>query len=265
LVFKSSNQRKFVDLAYSSIEQVSNFSYTALGWSPSLAIAASLRQRDALARVTVTHPVVCLSPIRVLHQSMGNHFSSTAGPVLQNEITLQVPIQPTILPSIPPLIPASIPLVEPSVSEIRRPRSRQGIIKSVKSAKSARRSPQVESSYARPRVKSAPQKVPALMDKEDAPPLPHPRQRCRAKSSTASSSRSPNSDHRQMSAGEHDDDRTRAPSLTMIRTLEGISQTTGHELSRPASTQFNSPSNAPRKLQVCTSALSPMPSLIYFP
>src|ERR1700677_5330064 len=158
---------------------------------------------------------------------MGNCCSSTADPVPQREITLQVPIQP----SIPPSIPASIPPVEPSVSEIRRPRSRQGSIKSVKSA---RRSPQVESSYARPRVKSAPQKVQAMKDKEEAPPLPHPGQRSRAKSSTASSSRSPNSDHRQTSAGEHDDGRTRVPSLTMIRTLGGISQTTDHELPRSA-------------------------------
>jgi hypothetical protein len=43
-----------------------------------------------------------------------------------------------------------------------------------------------------------------MKDMEDAPPLPHPAgQRSRAKSSTASSSRSPNSDHRQTSTGEH--------------------------------------------------------------
>jgi hypothetical protein len=177
---------------------------------------------------------------------MGNCCCGTADPVPHREITLQVPIPP----SIPASIPASIPPVEPSVSEIRGPRSRQSTTKSVKSA---HRSPQVESSYTRPRVKSAPQKVSAMkvMVIEDAPPLPHPAgQRSRAKSSTASSSRCPNSDHRQTSAGEHDDGRTRVPSLTMIRTLEGISQTTDHELSCPAATQFNSPPGAPRKLPV---------------
>jgi hypothetical protein len=196
---------------------------------------------------------------------MGNCCSSNVDPTPQSERASQVPIQPSIPPSLPASIPAPIPLVETSVSEIRRPRSRQGSIKSVKSAKSARRSPQVDSSYARPRVKSAPQKVPAMMVKEDAPPLPHPAgQRSRAKSSTASSSRSPNSDHRQTSAGEHNGGRDRVPSLTTIRALEGISQTTDNELSRPAATQFNSPPSAPRKLPVCSLALSPTSSLIYF-
>jgi hypothetical protein len=192
---------------------------------------------------------------------MGNCCSSTADPEPKNEIALQVPIQQSIPPSIPASIPASITPVESSVSEIRRTRSRQGSIKSVKSTRSARRSPQVESSYTRPRVKSAPQKVPTMKVMEDAPPLPHPAgQRSRAKSSTASSSRSPNSDHRQTSAGEHNDGRTCEPSLTMIRTLKGNPQTTDHELSRPAATQFNSPPSAPRKLPVCSSTLYPTSS-----
>ena len=157
---------------------------------------------------------VC-APTRGLHQAMGNCCSSTADPVPhpvppQRDLTLQAIPQP----SIPPSIPAPIPSVDPSVSEIRRPRSRPGSIKSVKSE---RRAPQVGSSYEpryeRPRVKSAPQPPQKLqaMKMEEALPLPHPAQRSRAKSSTVSSSRVPNSDHRQTSAGEHEDSQTSVP------------------------------------------------------
>src|SRR6266702_448456 len=60
-------------------------------------------------------------------------------------------------------------------------------------------SPQVGgvSLHERPRVKSAPQKVQPMKDRENLPPLPS--QRSRAKSSVAPSSRSPSSP---MSAGE---------------------------------------------------------------
>ena len=168
---------------------------------------------------------VC-APTRGLHQAMGNCCSSTADPVphpvQQRDLTLQAIPQP----SIPPSIPAPIPSVDPSVSEIRRPRSRPGSIKSVKSARRAPQGgPSYEPRYERPRVKSAPQPPQKLhaIKMEEVPPLPLPVQRSRAKSSTASSSRSPNSDHRQTSAGEHEDSQTRVLYLTMIRKLKGIS------------------------------------------
>ena len=122
--------------------------------------------------------------------------------------------------------------VVPPVAEIPRPSSRQS------GAKPGHESPQSRGvpSSGRPardrgRVQSTPgpQKAPSMKDVE-LPPLPP--QRSRATSSFTPSSRGPISDRRQVSAGECDHGWLRVLSLTMIRVLEGISQTTNHELSR---------------------------------
>ena len=95
-----------------------------------------------------------------------------------------------------------------------------------------------EPSYGRRRTQSNPHKIPPMNDVE-LPPLP--RQRIRAKSSVASpssSSRNPNPDHGQTSAGECDHDRTRGASLTMTRAFEDCSRTNRNEFSPPPAAQL---------------------------
>jgi hypothetical protein len=118
-----------------------------------------------------------------LHHPMGN-CCSNAGPHAE--------VRKPSSPQTPPMAPVASQVVE----VLSRTRSRSSI-------KHARVPPQVGggSSYERSRAKSAPQKPPPR-DVEDAPPLPSLRPR--VKSSVASSSSGPSSDHSQPSAGEHD-------------------------------------------------------------
>src|SRR6266702_6201378 len=111
---------------------------------------------------------------------MGNRFSITTA--IKNLVAKR---ETTLREQSPP--------VTPQVVEAPGPSSQQS------GTKPARASPQVggESSNDRPRVKSAPQKVQPMKDRENLPPLPS--RRSRAKSSVAPSSRSPSSP---MSAGE---------------------------------------------------------------
>lgn len=123
---------------------------------------------------------------------MGNCCSNTADPVDDGEVTLQEQVTP---------------VVPPVVVEVPGPSSQQQ-----GGRKPPRESPQVggASSYDRPRVKSAPQKVRPMNDRE---PPPLPSQRSRSKSHVASSGGSPSSDHRQTSA-EHPRASPRRPTMS---------------------------------------------------
>ena len=149
------------------------------------------------------------------------------------------------------------PQVVPPVTEVpTRPSSRQNGTRSRHVSTQGGREPSPGRRPSRDRAHSNPQRVPSMKDAE-LPPLPLPR--TGTKSSAAPSSRGgPSSENMQAIAGECNLDYGWIAflSLTMIRELQAISQTTNYELSRPQAAQFDSAASAPRTLQVYTSPQS---------